>query len=83
MALSGNLESAGMTADEINTTAEITILPADGGGFGITAAHLTVRAKVPGGDAAKFAETAEATKTGCPVSKVLNAEITMDAALAD
>ena len=51
-------------------------------GFSITAVHLTVRAKIPGADAEAFRKAAEGAKAGCPVSKVLNAAITMDAALA-
>jgi len=52
-----------------------------GDGFAITASHLTVNAKVPGIDAAKFQELATKAKEGCPISKVLNAKITMDATL--
>ena len=70
-----------MTADEIATTAEVTVVPVEGG-FSITAVHLTVRAKIPGADAEAFRKAAEGAKAGCPVSKVLNAAITMDAALA-
>lgn len=81
MALSGALGAAGMTADEIATTAEVTVVPVEGG-FSITAVHLTVRARIPGADAAAFQKAAEGAKAGCPVSKVLNATITMDAALA-
>ena len=51
------------------------------GGFAITAIHLTVKAKIPGADAAKFQTAANNAKAGCPVSKVLNATITMDATL--
>lgn len=80
MALSGFLNAAGLTADEIRTTATVEIVPEDGG-FGITAVHLEVRAKVPGADAEAFAEAAQTAKEKCPVSRVLNAEITLDAAL--
>ncbi len=80
MALSGALGAAGMTADEIATSAQVTVVP-DGGGFTITAVHLTVRAKIPGADPEAFRKAAEGAKAGCPVSKVLNAEITMDASL--
>jgi osmotically inducible protein OsmC len=82
MALSGVLGSAGMTADEISTSAQVTVQPASGGGFEITAVHLTVKARIPGADADAFRKAAEDAKAGCPVSKVLNAEITMDASLA-
>jgi osmotically inducible protein OsmC len=80
MALSAILGEAGMTADEISTSAAVTVVPADGG-FAITAVHLTVRATIPGADAAAFEEAASKAKAGCPVSKVLNAEITLDASL--
>ncbi len=81
MALSGALGAAGMTADEIATTAEVSVVPADGG-FAITAVHLTVTARIPGANEADFLKAAEGAKAGCPVSKVLNATITMDAKLA-
>lgn len=80
MALSLFLGQAGMTADEISASAAVTIKP-DGGGFTITDIHLTVRAKIPGAEEATFLEAAEGAKANCPVSKVLNATITMDAAL--
>ncbi len=80
MALSGFLNAADLTADEIRTTATVDIVPVDGG-FEIKGVHLEVRAKVPGADAEAFAKAAETAKAGCPVSRVLNAEITMDAAL--
>jgi lipoyl-dependent peroxiredoxin len=80
MALSKGIGDAGFTAADIRTRADIT-LDKQGEGFAITASHLTVAASVPGLDAAKFAEIAEQTKVGCPVSKVLNATITMDAKL--
>lgn len=82
MALSGFLNGADLTADEIRTTATVDIVPIEGG-FEIKSIHLKVRAKVPGADAAAFAEAAETAKANCPVSRVLNAEITMDAALED
>jgi osmotically inducible protein OsmC len=80
MALSLILEQAGFKADEMNTRAEIT-LEKQGDGFAITKSHLTLRAKIPGIDAAKFKELAGMAEKGCPVSKVLNAQITLDAAL--
>lgn len=81
MALSGALGGAGLTADRIDTTAQVTVVP-DGGGFTITAVHLVVKASVPGTDAEGFAKIAKGAKEGCPVSKVLaGAEITMDATL--
>lgn len=81
MALSNILGEAGMTADSIQTEAVVTLDKAEGG-FAITAVHLTVVAKIPGADARAFEEAANKAKAGCPVSKVLNAAITMDARLA-
>ena len=81
MALSNVLGEAGMKADEIATSAQVTVEAGDGG-FSITAVHLTVKAKIPGASAADFEEAAKKAKAGCPVSKVLNATITMDASLA-
>jgi osmotically inducible protein OsmC len=80
MALSLILGEAGFTAEEMNTKAEIT-LEKQGDGFTITKSHLTLRAKIPGIDAAKFQELAGKAEKGCPVSKLLKAEITLDAAL--
>lgn len=82
MALSLGLGQAGLTASGIDTKASVT-LDKEGDGFAITAIHLTCRARVPDVDAARFGQIAEATKAGCPVSKVLNARITLDAALED
>lgn len=81
MALSKILGDAGLTASEMNTTAEVT-LDKVGEGFEITKVHLTLRGKVPGVDNAKFVELAGKAKVGCPVSKLLKAEITLDAALS-
>ena len=80
MALSGQLGSAGMTAESINTTANLKMekLPS---GWEITTIHLDVKAKVPGADDAAFQELAENAKSGCPVSKVLKAKISMSAVL--
>jgi osmotically inducible protein OsmC len=80
MALSLILEQAGFKADEMNTKAEIT-LAKQGDGFAITKSQLTLRAKIPGIDDAKFRELAGMAEKGCPVSKVLNCEISLDAAL--
>jgi osmotically inducible protein OsmC len=80
MALSAQLGNAGMTAESIDTTATITLDKTDAG-FSITSSHLDVTAKIPGADKAKFEEAAKAAETGCPVSRVLNAKITMDAKL--
>ena len=80
MALSKILGDAGFTATEMNTKAEIT-LEKQGDGFAITKSHLILRAKIPGIDAAKFNELAGMAEKGCPVSKVLKAAISLDAAL--
>ena len=80
MALSMILGLAGLTPESINTTSTITVEPKDGG-FAITKAHLNVTAKVPGATEAAFLEAAQTAEKNCPVSKVLNAEITMEAKL--
>lgn len=81
MALSKGLEDAGHTASDIRTRVDITLDRQDEG-FAITASHIDVVATVPGMDAERFARVAEQTKVGCPVSKLLTAEITMQARLA-
>ena len=83
MALSGALEAAGTPAERVETRAACTVRPQPGGGFAVTTMALTVRARVPGVDAETFRKTAEATKEGCPISKVMkgNVEITLDAQL--
>lgn len=80
MALSMMLDEEGLTADEIRTNADVTLDQVEGG-FAITAIHLTVRARIPGADDAAFQRAANNAKAGCPVSKLLNADITMDAQL--
>ncbi len=80
MALSLILGEAKLTAEHMETKAEVT-LEKVADGFAITAVHLTLRAQVPGADAATFAALADKAKAGCPVSKLLNAKITLDAAL--
>ena len=82
MALSGQLGAAQLTADSIETKATVT-LEKGNDGFTITAVHLDVTAKIPGGDQQAFEKAANAAKEGCPVSKVLNAKITMDARLVN
>jgi len=81
MALSLILGEAGLTADEMNTQADVT-LEKQADGFAITKVHLTLRAKIPGTDTAKFLELAAKAKAGCPVSKLLKADISLDAALS-
>ena len=80
MALSGQLGKAGLTADSIRTTASVRLEKTDDG-FAITSVHLDVKAKVPGADQQAFETAANNAKAGCPVSKVLKAEITMTASL--
>jgi osmotically inducible protein OsmC len=80
MALSGQLGNAGMTAEELNTTATVTLDKTDAG-FTITEIHLEVRARIPGADPAAFETAARNAEKGCPVSRVLNAKITMNATL--
>jgi osmotically inducible protein OsmC len=80
MAFSMILGGAGFTPERIATTATITLEPKDGG-FAITASHLDMTATIPGIDEATFLDLAGKAKAGCPVSKVLNAAITLDAKL--
>jgi osmotically inducible protein OsmC len=80
MALSLILGDAGFTADQMDTKAEVTLVKQDDG-FAITKSALTLRAKIPGIDEAKFKELAGMAEKNCPVSKLLKAEITLDAAL--
>ena len=82
MALSLVLGKAGFQPDYVDTTAQITVSPQDGG-FRITGSHLVCEARVPGIDDAGFIEHANAAKAGCPVSQALaGIEITLDAKLA-
>ncbi|HTJ02308.1 MAG TPA: OsmC family protein [Methylovirgula sp.] len=80
MALSLILGEAKLTAEQMDTTAEVTLQQVEGG-FSITAVHLTLKAKVPGTDQATFEELAAKAKAGCPVSKLFKADITLDATL--
>ena len=80
MALSMILGGAGLTAERIETHAEVT-LDKVGDAFEITASHLILKARVPGASAGQFKELAEKAKAGCPVSKLMKAKITMDATL--
>ena len=81
MALSMILGQAGMTPERIQTEAAVTLEQMDGG-FSVTASHLDVRATIPGANAAAFQDAAEKARAGCPISKLLNAKITMTATLA-
>jgi osmotically inducible protein OsmC len=80
MALSSELGKLGLTAKSIGTTASVSLEKTDAG-FTITAVHLDLKAKVPGADKEKFDTAANNAKKGCPVSRVLNAEITLEAVL--
>jgi osmotically inducible protein OsmC len=77
MALSVFLGNAGMTADSIDTKATVT-LEKVGEAFTVTSSHLKTSVKVPGGDAAKIKEATEGAKAGCPISRLLNTNITLD-----
>jgi lipoyl-dependent peroxiredoxin len=81
MALSAELGKAGFTPDSLDTVASLTMEKTDAG-MTITTIHLAVTGKVPGASAEKFVEIATGAKKGCPVSRVLNANITLDATLA-
>ncbi len=78
MAFSAELGKAGLTPESINTTATITMDKTDAG-FTVTASHLEMTAKIPGADQAKALEIANAAKAGCPISRLLKANITLDA----
>ena len=80
MALSAELERANLTPESVSTNSTLDFEKTDKG-FTITKIHLNVVAKVPGIDEETFTKIAESAKSGCPVSRVLNAEITMDAQL--
>lgn len=80
MALSGQLGNAGLTAERISTLASVTLEKTEAG-FTVTAVHLEVKAKVPGADQQAFEAAANNAKAGCPISRLLNAEITMGAEL--
>jgi osmotically inducible protein OsmC len=80
MALSLILSQAKLTAEQMDTSAKVTLEQVEGG-YAITAVHLTLKAKIPGADQATFEKLTGMAKAGCPVSKVLKAEITLDATL--
>jgi lipoyl-dependent peroxiredoxin len=81
MALSGQLTSAGIVPEFLETTAAVTLEKLEAG-FTITKIHLDVSGKIPGADAAAFEKAAQNAKAGCPISRLLKAEITMTAKLA-
>jgi len=80
MALSGQLGAANLTADKINTTATVTMEKL-ASGFAVTEVHLDVTARVPNATQEQFDTAANNAKTGCPISKLFNAKITMSARL--
>lgn len=80
MALSMILGEAGMKAESINTKATVTLEQA-GNGFSVTSSTLQTEVKIPNADKAAFQKAAEAAKSGCPISRLLNAKITMEATL--
>ncbi len=80
MALSGQLGAANLVADQLATTATVTMEKLDAG-WTVTGIHLDVRGKVPNADAAAWDKATTAAKTGCPISRLLNTTITMDAKL--
>jgi lipoyl-dependent peroxiredoxin len=80
MALSAQLGGANITPESIETTASLSLEKLDSG-WTVTKVHLDVTARIPGGDKAAFEKAAQAAKEGCPISKLLKAEITMSAKL--
>jgi lipoyl-dependent peroxiredoxin len=80
MALSLILGEAKLTAEQMDTSAKVTLEQVEGG-FEISAVHLTLKAKIPGTDQKTFEELAGKAKAGCPLSKVLKANITLEASL--
>jgi lipoyl-dependent peroxiredoxin len=80
MATSAQLGNAGLTAESLETTATVTMEKLDAG-WTVTGVHLQLVGKVPGADAAAFQKAADAAKAGCPISRLLNANITLDAKL--
>lgn len=80
MALSGQLGNAGLVAESIRTTATVTMDKTEAG-FTVTEVHLDVTAKIPNATQEQFETAANNAKTGCPISRLLNAKITMDARL--
>jgi osmotically inducible protein OsmC len=80
MAFSAELGKAGFTPTAINATATVTLDKTDAG-FTVTESHLDMTAKIPGIDQAKFTAIANGAKAGCPISRLLNAKVTLDAKL--
>lgn len=82
MALSAELGKAGFTPDRLDVTAEVSLDNVPPAGWTVTASHLVLSAKIPGIDATKFDEIAAGAKAGCPISRLLNAKVTLAATLA-
>jgi osmotically inducible protein OsmC len=78
MAFAAELGKAGLTPESIHTTATITLDKTDAG-FTVTESHLDLIAKIPGADREKLLAIANAAKAGCPISRLLNAKVTLDA----
>ena len=81
MALSVQLGNAGMTAESIDTSATVTFEKLDAG-WTVTEVHLKLKARVPGADPAAFQTAVDNAKTGCPISRLLNAKITLESELS-
>ena len=81
MALSAQLEKVGLKADSLETTATVTLEKNDAG-FEVTESHLDLTARIPGADQQNFEAAANEAKAGCPISRLLNTKITMNARLA-
>jgi osmotically inducible protein OsmC len=82
MALSAELGKAGFTPDTLEVTAEVSLDNVPPAGWTVTASHLVLTAKIPGIDQAKFDAIAAGAKAGCPISRLLNAKVTLAATLA-
>jgi len=80
MAVSAQLAQAGLKADSLDTTCTITLEKTDGG-FSITESHLELKARIPGASQDAFEKATQAAKSGCPVSKLYNTKITLEAHL--
>ena len=80
MAFSAELSKVGLTPESIETTAEVTLEPVDGKPT-VTRSHLKTRARIPGADQANFDGAAATAKAGCPISRLLNTNVTMEATL--
>ena len=80
MALSAELGKVGLTPQSVETTAEVTLEPVDGKPT-VTRSHLRTRARIPGAEQAKFDSAAAAAKSGCPISRLLNTNVTLEATL--